>query len=180
MSFTQSLFAPVSSSCPVDIAPLSSSCPSRSVLVQPKDAGADLHHAFEAQDLDEGRRNGCGVIVAHGLDGGIENHSPELLAIEFAPVHVSVKSALTGLATDTLRGILSGQIERWEDAGGDPGDIHLYLHGGSLQRRKFLRLVELFGVARSLVEKLDATLASDYAKLAFLAGADPAALVIGL
>lgn len=120
------------------------------------------------------------VIVSHGFPSQDQRLLTNAVYDEHVPLFVSSMSKVEGLTRPQVIQILRGQVTDWSQLGRAKGQIHLYLNGGTLQRRAFQQWVATFGVMPDDIQKLGPRYGSDYDDLARIAASDADAMVIGL
>jgi hypothetical protein len=132
----------------------------------------DLQRARADKDVD--------ILVLHGqtfVPMALQE-SPHF--VENVPVFAGSGSGVTNVTRQQIAGILSGRITDWSQVGGTPGAIHVYLHGGDLQRKSFAKFAETLGLEETDINRASPKRLSDYGFLATVAGRDPQAFAIGI
>ena len=100
-----------------------------------------LRHVYSEDELREflAQPGDDVMAVVHGIEVGREHPDwvKQFLHIEVRPVWTSSERTIPGLSKEQVSAVLTGRISNWRDLGEPSGPIHVYLHGGELQRRSF-------------------------------------------
>jgi len=120
------------------------------------------------------------ILVIHGQTSVPADMREQPHFVENVPVFAGSGSGMTNVTREQIAGILSGRITDWSEVGGNPGPIHIYLHGGDLQRKSFATFAETLGLRDSDINQASPKRLSNYEFLATVAGRDPQAFVIGI
>lgn len=144
--------------------------------------GPAFAHVFtDAQMTKAYSNHGVGLIVGHGVEVSNREFHVAKHWVEAMPVFASTNTDLTGMSFTKLKSVLEGVITNWRQLGSQKDQkIRLYLHGGKLEKEKFIALMQHLDIrinqsGRALIKRL-----SDYSSLRKEAAADPGALVLGL
>lgn len=131
------------------------------------------------------------IVVVHGDEGELPGYESSFLMREIAPVYVVSQPIprVSSITMPQLRGVLSGSISDWQQLGGLPGPIHVYRHGGAVQRAKLDRLLDqTFGTNPLIGSSANVTVVGEamtdmrgvYAELEERAASDSNSITIGI
>jgi hypothetical protein len=121
------------------------------------------------------------VFILHGISAlptGSSNVPPYFL--ENVPVFAGAQAGVTNLTRAQITSILKGDVTDWSQLGGAPGPVHVYLHGGSLQRQSFNKFLEILDLSPKDLRAPALQYGENYDALSSLSETDPQAFVIGL
>ena len=138
-------------------------------------------HAFDPDSLREAERSPeVSMVVAHGArpDEGAFPYVYHFM--ELMPVFLNEKRRKTDFTVEEIKSILTGRIGNWKKLDTKSGRIRIYLHGGKLQRLKFIAFLSSIGVKLESAGSVAKHYMSTYQELARAAADDPNAIVFGL
>ena len=138
-------------------------------------------HAFtEAEFAKHGAETDTRVIISHGRVVGDARFQRLIRAEARVPLFVHETRDLSEISSALLKKILRGEFSSWAELNSGRGKIHLYLHGGNLQKSAFKTFLATLEVETASLTHCRRYYHQSYDDLATSAAADRNCFVIGL